>query len=297
MATEEDAAALSLDPDLQARAEAELNEPATLEAKCERVAALRSLIAALPSAEDRLQDVSARNLVRFLRASKYRMERAVERAKDYARFFAQNRELDNLRPAEEFASSFAAAVQVWHNLHPSLEGRVVVCIFPGRALPLITQETVKASPRILLRFNVWLFDRLSFDQRIQVCGLVLLNTFADAGLPRGRVSLGDLANVQERRMAFKFFGILSLRLHRALIFEEPALLSFIWWVVKAFVSSKIRQRFVLNGRNYGAVDAVLGSEARALLDEPFRSLGAAGGASVHPPAEASWMRSQLSLPQ
>lgn len=296
MATEEDAAALFLEPELQARAEAELNEPATPEAKCERVAALRSLIAALPSAEDRLQDVSARNLVRFLRASKYRMERAVERAKDYARFFAQNRELDNLRPAEEF-EIFTAAVQVWHNLHPSLEGRVVVCIFPGRALPLITQEMVKASPRLLLRFNVWLFDRLSFDQRIQVCGLVLLNTFADAGLPRGRVSLGYLVNVQERRMTFKFFGILSLRLHRALIFEEPALLSVIWWVVKAFVSSKIRQRFVLNGKNYGAVDAVLGSEARALLDEPFRSLGAAGSASVHPPGEASWMRSQLSLPQ
>jgi len=285
-------AELVLDAELQAQAEAEIGEPCTIEEKRARLSELRNKIAELP-VDDRIKDTSADNLVRFLRSSKYRLPKALERTVDYARFFSRNRDdLSNVNPSEEFAV-LKDLVVVYRDL-PGVAGRVVVCLFPKKAAPLIPAETLKSNPRILLRFNVWMFERLSRDRQVQVRGLILLNSFADAGLSPG-ISISSLVNMSERRLAFSFFSIMGFRLHCAMVFEEPTFLTWFWWAIKVFVSAKIRDRFMLNGTNYAKVDEVLGPEVRQRLPEPFKSLGKVGFGSPLESSQPSWVLEQLSL--
>lgn len=285
----DEATELALEPGLQAKAEAEIGEPSTLERKLERLNEFRRLINEIPE-EDRIRDTSARNLVRFLRSSKYNLEKAVRRTIDYTRFFAKNRELDNMRPDQEFVV-LKDLMLVLRDL-PGQNGRVVVCIYPKLSLSRITPEIIQRNPRILLRANVWMFERLSLDKQVQVCGLVILNSFCDVGVTL-QISLSQLVNISERRLAFAFFGIMGFRLNKAMIFQEPTFLTWFWFIIKQFVTSKIRDRFSLNGDDYSRIDAVLGSDLRQHLPEPFHSLNTVPvDASVFA-SRPSWVLQQI----
>ena len=286
---DDDAAALVLEAALQAQAEAEIGEPATLEGKRAQLAELRRRIAALPRTQDRLQDTSARNLVRFLRLSKHKMDKAVGRTVEYARFFASNHaHLGGMQPEAELPV-FRNLVQVLEDV-PGTEGRVVVCLFPKLAVSNITAAMLAQNPRILLRMNVWVFERLSLDVRVQVRGLILLNSFRDADTAAA-VPLSQLANLSERRLAFQFFSLMGFRLKVAMVFEEPAFLSWAWFIIKQFTSAKVRERFLLCGTDYARLDAVLGEAARRHLPEPFKSLGAS--AAVVGGERPSWILEQI----
>lgn len=281
---------LELEPALQAKAEAEIGEPSTLEGKLECLNSFRRLISEIPSEVDRIRDTSARNLVRFLRSSKYNLEKALGRTIDYTRFFAKNRELDNLRPEQEFVV-LQDLMQVFRDL-PGQNGRVVVCLYPKLALSRITEDIIKSNPRLLLRANVWMFERLSLDKQVQVCGLIVLNSFCDVGVTL-QISLSQLVNISERRLAFSFFGIMGFRLGVAMIFQEPTFLTWFWFIIKQFVSAKIRDRFSLNGGDYSRIDAVLGSDLRQHLPEPFHSLNTVPVDASAFASRPSWVLQQI----
>ena len=268
----------------------ELGEPESIEGKLGEVRKLRTRVLQLPET-DQLKDLSSSNLIRFLRLSKFREDKALQSIVEYVKFFKTNKDLHEIEPQKEFNFKILDVLKIYFDI-PEMKGKVVACLFPKRALPHITPEMHSANPRLLLRFNVWMFDVLSRQKQIQVCGVVLLNSFADAGLPAPPVSLSKLVNITERKLVFQFFSILSIRLQAGLVFDEPSLFTWIWYVVKHFVSKKIRDRFSLNGSNYAAIDESIGREVRVQLDEPFRSLGVNGGVTVEPPA-SPWLAGQI----
>jgi len=287
---ENDDTDLTLEPSLQLRAEAEIGEPSSIEDKRARVAELRELIQGGDCG-----DTSCRNLIRFLRLSKFDCARAFERIKDYRKFFQNNRDVANLDPENEFREAFKDLINVYHDL-PGAEGRVVLCLFPKLALARITPEMVKQNPRILLRANVWMFDRLSFDTKVQVCGIIIFNSFSDFGAHRTKnptISLSQLVNITERRLAFNFFSILGFRLKVAMVFEEPYFLTWFWFVIKQFVKSKIRQRFMLNGPDYSKIDEFFPPELRRSLPEPLCSLGTSQ-LQAPAPTNDSWFLREIS---
>jgi hypothetical protein len=53
-----------------------------------------------------------------------------------------------------------------------------------------------------------------------------------------------------------------MRLARALIFEQPFLMNTIFFLVKPFLSPKIRERFQLCGNDYSFLDEVIGDKTR-----------------------------------
>ena len=270
----------------------EIGEPESIEDKLSEVRKLRARVLQLPEREQ-LKDLSASNLIRFLRLSKFREDEVLRIIIEYVRFFKANKDLHDIKPHEEFNFDILDVLKIYSDI-PEMKGKVVVCVFPRRALPHITPEIHAANPRLLLRFNVWMFDVLSRQKQIQVCGMVLLNSFADAGLP-APVSLSKLVNISERKLVLAFFSILSIRLQAALVFDEPPLFTWIWYVVKHFVQKKIRDRFSLNGGNYTALDESIGREVRLQLDEPFRSLGEKGGKTADPQA-SPWLAGQIGQP-
>ena len=294
---ENDDSDLTLEPSLQLRAEAEIGEPSSIEGKRAKVAELRELIAqgGCEGGDRRLGETSSRNLIRFLRLSKFDCARAFERIKDYRNFFHNNRDVDNLDPENEFREAFKDLIHVYHDL-PGAEGRVVLCLFPKLALARITPEMVKQNPRILLRANVWMFDRLSFDTKVQVCGIIIFNSFSDFGTHRTKnptISLSQLVNIKERRLTFNFFSILGFRLKVAMVFEEPYFLTWFWFVIKQFVKSKIRERFMLNGPDYAKIDEIFPQELRRSLPEPLCSLGTSQ-LQAPVPINDSWFLREIS---
>jgi hypothetical protein len=64
-----------------------------------------------------------------------------------------------------------------------------------------------ASPRVMLRFNVWMFERLSKDPEIQVNGVIIVNTFAGMTL-FDNIKMNGMAPMSDQVIAvFKYLFI------------------------------------------------------------------------------------------
>lgn len=279
---------LQLDELLQSIAEKEINEPSNIDAKRVQIAELRRRIFLQSNAANRIRDTGTKSLIRFLRSSKFNIDKALSKTIEYERFYTNNKlSLEGIVPSTEFPP-FRDLVHVHRDLLLDQGRQVIVCLFPKMALPNITHEMIQSNPRILMRFNIWLLERLSYDHQIQVCGLVLLNSFCETGLPIS-VTLQQLASLAERRAVLGFFNILNFRLKAACVFEEPAFLSWLWFILKRFMSFKIQSRFHLCGRDYSRVDIAVGPGVREHLGEPYISSGSQKFNPAPIPINESWV--------
>ena len=275
---------------LQAIAEAELHEPATREGKLAAIIALRSVIAALPTGDpDRATDTSDCTLLRWLRAAKFDNAKALQKTRDYTKWWRANGSaLANIDPKCADFACFHNFVRVLRGVD-ALSGKVVVCLTPKKALSAMTPKAA-AHPNLFMRFQVWMLERLASDLQVQVCGMVMFNSFHGLTLYDGW-TMQSLVGIAERRVVLGYFTILGVRLHAAMIFEEPLVIRWLFPIVRQFMSRKLRERLSLNGGRYEALDEVV---PREQLPEPFCSGGRKGLGEGDQPGQ-NWVAEQVAL--
>lgn len=141
----------------------------------EKLKELRQAIKNLTE-EDRIKDLADANLIRFLRTNKFNVDEAIQSTIKYKKFYNSYGDILSNLKGEEF-TEMSNFFQILPNKDE--KGRVIVLLRPKLAVQNMSNEKLALNPRILLRFNVWLFERLSRDVHVQVAGLVILNTFKD----------------------------------------------------------------------------------------------------------------------
>lgn len=289
---------------LQTIAEAEIREPPTREGKIAAIEELRSSLESQSQATPPVsslitpprRDLSDGNLLRWLRASKFDQAKAIDKLNQHAAFYATHAQalvgLDSAPGSGEF-ECFEKFLQLVRGVE-GMQGRVVVCLCPKKAVSRMSKAHVASHPHLLLRFNVWMLERLALDTQVQICGLVVLNSFHALTLYEGW-TLQSIVSISERRVVLGFFSILGFRLQAAMLFEEPLVINLIFSLVRQFMSAKLRDRLSLNGSRYAAIDAVLPEGARQQLPEPFRSGGKAGFGPADEAEGEGWVAAQIRL--
>ena len=250
----EEYTSLNLPKDLNDKAISELNEPNTIDERNSITNSFRERIMAVPQ-EDRYKDVSDISLIRFLRASKYNMDKATEMTINVTKFYKQyHNELKDINPTIEFndISRFLTVLK-----QHDRDGRVVVVLQPGHVVKIITPEFRNKYPYAFLRFRVWLFERLSWDYNVQVNGIVLLASFHGITL-YDALSLKQIAPLSHHRAVFQYLHFLGLRFGGAYLFEAPTIVHFFLLSVKQFMSHKMATRFHLCGNNYNKCNDIVG---------------------------------------
>lgn len=242
---------LQLSPELAALAQEQLGE--TNEVRAAALVELRQKISELPNQSDRIEDVSDKNLIRFLRSRKFDVDRALKQTVEYRHFYAKYaEELKDMKKEEFLMFGKFLTVLKEHDK----EGRVVIVMHPKAAISIFTKEFILENPYAMIRFNIWMFDRLSFDPEVQVCGLVIINTFSKLTM-WDQMTMSGMAPMSHQTDTFKFFQILGFRFGGAYIFEQPFIFNIIWAIASPFMSEKIRSRFNLCGSDYNRLANVV----------------------------------------
>lgn len=254
----------------------------TTELRKESLLELRDRIKELPL-NDQLDDTSDKSLIRFLRFRKYDLEKSLQGTIDLKHFNDKHSSILNNLKGDEFLQ-FEKFLVVLEQTDSN--GRVIVIMQPAKGVKLFTPELLKANPRAMLRFNVWMFERLSHDPRIQVHGMIVINTFKNLTF-WDQIAMNNMAPMSDQLDTFKYFQILGIRFSGAYIFEEPSFFDLIWFLVKPFLSNKIKERFHLCGSNYDILKT---------LFEDIKILPTIlGGLLDDDNITYSWLRSQIEL--
>lgn len=263
---------LSLPPHLAEIAQRDFGE--TAETRTLALAELRIRINALPEKE-RLVDMSDVNLVRFLRNRKYNMDRVVATTIAYTKFRADHAELYNIDP--QAILKFDGVFKLMMGSAPDY--RVIFTVTPKKIVTLFTEEFMKAHPQFLLRFNIWSFERVSMMPAAQVCGIMSVLSFMDFSM-WDNVALARMVNVQDRVQAFTFLtSCLGMKVKGLFVFEAPMLVQGIFTIISTFMSSKLRDRIHLGGKNYSILQEHFKDNLDAL---PVAFGGTAPNAAVAP---------------
>ena len=185
----------NLTAELQAFAFEEFGE--TIDSRTKGLFDLRQLIANLPE-KDRIIDISDKNLLRFLRARKYDLDATLKSVIQYHHFMSSHESiLSNIQRNEitDF-SDFLTVVR-----EPGPRGKLIVIMRPALGIPLFTIELLKANPRVMFRYNFWLFERISHDPYAQICGLILINSFKGLGF-WGQMKMSSMAPISDQFATF-----------------------------------------------------------------------------------------------
>ena len=240
---------------------AERNYGETTERRVSLLKEMRDRIQALPEEKDKLKDLSDENLIRFLRCRKFDLDRAVKLAVDAKHFYDKNAEvLKNLDGKESimFDGELDNFFQVYRNVDEG--GKVVAVVRSSRLVKVFQTELgakiLRENPNAMLRFLVWLFHNLCRDPHVQVGGLVMLNSFSECSFYES-MSFANVMTVPQRGILIKHLNICGIRMKGMLIFEEPSIISALFFILKQFMSEKLKKRVQFCGSQYGAIRKVI----------------------------------------
>lgn len=221
---------------------------------------LKTRLEALPE-EDRLHDLSDQNLIRFLRCRKFDLERTVKMATDAKHFYDKNAEvLGGLNGKESimFDNNYDNFFQIYRNVDST--GKVVAVLRPSRLIAAASTDigvkVLGESPNALLRILIWLFHNLSLDPSVQVGGLVMLTSFNECSF-FDCVSFVNIMTVSHRAILIQHLQICGIKMKGMRIFEEPQIASALFFVLKQFMTEKLRDRISFCGYEYGKVKEVV----------------------------------------
>eukprot|EP01038_Epipyxis_sp_PR26KG_P009065 gene9065-12227_t len=210
---------------------------------------LKRRIAELPEESDKLVDTSNKNLLRFLRSRKYDMDKCLDSCVQWQKFYNKHHEiLKNI--SKDSLDVFSKFIQV--KREPGDKGRVVLIMRPATGLKLFTSELKKLYPRIMLQYNYWMFENLSFDPQVQVNGLIVINSFKNMTFA-DQMSMSSMAPMTDHIETFLHFQILGMRFKGAFIMEQPVFMTWLWFFLRPFMTEKVKSRFHLCGNNYDAI--------------------------------------------
>jgi hypothetical protein len=142
----------TLPAELRTIAEVQLHE--NEQSKFIALEKLKDLISKI-SVDDRIDDQSDVNLIRFLRSKKFDVDRALKATIAYRRFYnSHGAALKDLK-AEEFVK-ISPYLTILSDKDP--EGRTILAMQPKNGLNIFSPEYLVDNPRALLRANVWIFE-------------------------------------------------------------------------------------------------------------------------------------------
>ena len=240
LATSQDT--IELSPALAEIALQEFGE--TNEARSQAILQLRERIAALPNEDDRLVDTSDINLIRFIRSRKYNLDRALDCTIKYQHFLKKHHHQVHNITAEEIRLFKDAMIVIEEE---GDDGRVIAYV---RVKKVIEQhDELKSIPHFLLRIRYFLFERISYNPRAQICGILLIFSAQELSL-WDQMTLPKLSPVSDHQAAMEHFQLLGTRFKGAFILNEPSFLTWLWYIIQHVLSEKIRSRFRLCGRNH-----------------------------------------------
>ena len=223
---------------------------------------LRERIEALPES-DRLSDTSDANIIRFIRSRKYDIAKALESSIKYKHFLDKNPDVVNQPPG--LKKLVLLSKDFLEVIRDGVAGKVYVCMRPKKGVSLFTPELKREYPRAMMIINFWMFDTLSKMPQCQIAGMVILNSFANLTL-MDNIALQNMAPMSGQVATFQLFSILGTRLKGAFIFEQPFLMTAIWFLARPFMSAKVQSRFHLCGSNY---EIMLKIVDKGILPEDF----------------------------
>jgi len=277
---------INLSPELEAIAFSEFGE--TNELRDSSLIELRQRIQALPDVSDRLVDSSDRSLIRFLRSRKFDIEKAFESTVELQKFnnkyneFVTNITYDHLR----YISHFLSVIR-----EPLPSGRIILILRPIEAIKYFTEERRKKYPKLTIMVHIWIHQQISFDPNAQICGLVIVNNF-DGLTFWNQINLSKMASVSDQIIIYQHFQIIGTRFKGTFLLNQPQFLSLIWFMVKSFVSEKIKSRVFFCGSDYSLMQKMIGEQNISLLP---KSLG--GELEDNNPCVSEWGNNLISLLQ
>jgi hypothetical protein len=268
---------LEMPPDIQRVAFEEFGE--TVEKRQQSLEEFRNRLLQFPE-DQRLEDFSDKSLIRFIRGSKYNMEKAVKRATEYQKFRKDHPEW--FHPTQEEIVIYCSLANIMNQVDEKL--RRIITVIPSLGLQNITPEFMSKYPEALTRFPVWIFDQLSHDPYAQVAGVVLIITGKNLSM-WDSFKMSKLSTVQHNVEAIRFLtNCAPLRLKQVLFFEEPMLIIVVWRIVSLFLTEKLKNRFIFCGADYSRLaNYVDVSNLPAIL----------GGTQVDDQAQENWILTQL----
>lgn len=199
--------------------------------------------------------MSDANLIRFLRARKYDMDKAVASTSKFHKFCIKHQTAIGAQPGVPLKDLVLLCDKFLEVFRDGPAGKVYVVMRPALGIKKFTPELKKSNPRAMMQINFWMFDYLSKDPQAQIAGLCICNTFADLGF-QGQMALQNMAPMSDQTATFELFNILGTRLKGAFIFEQPVLMNVIWFLARPFMSKKIQDRFHLCGKDYDQLKTV-----------------------------------------
>lgn len=245
-----------LSPDLAALAEKNFGE--TDEKRRLFLEEMRTILES-KSEEDRLKDLSDRNLVRFLRCRKFDVTRAVKMAVDAKRFYNKHADLLKGVNGKEGDDIFNEENESFWQIYRDVDdaGRVIIVLRPSRMVSNERgMEKMGEGPATMVRFLVHLFHHICHDPHVQVGGLILLNSFSDCNFFQS-LGFANTMTMDQRKIFIQHMQLCGIRIKGMYIFEEPMIISSIFFIVKQFLSEKVRNRVSFCGAEYGIVDEVV----------------------------------------
>lgn len=203
---------------------------------------LRNLILALPE-DERITDISDRSLIRFIRSRKYNLERALEFTVKYHEFQKKYAHLLNNFTADEI---MVIKDMVMLIEEPEIFGKAILIVTPSRGFHHMTKERIRDNPHMTFRNNYFIFEELSHHPRVQICGLFAVTNFHGLSF-WDQMTLSNMTPFSDHMATFNHFHALGVRLKGTFIIEQPTMLSWLWFLMRPFMSEKLQKRFHLCG--------------------------------------------------
>lgn len=268
---------LSLDhfPELKLAAAERLGE--TEEKVMSALLELRIALGKLPR-EDQPSSMDDAYLLRFLRARKFRVEEACQVIRNAAVFERDHPQwFSNVR-GEEFRALYQRGfMRVLQRRDKG--GRRVSLLLPTR-MPgpeLLNGDT-------MMRWNVWSLGRMAKDPYFCVLGASILENFDGFSFRQAMAMNSNLPSGVMRKNFHYVQRCAAYRLGAIVVVNQPTYMSFMWAIVRPFMSAKMRSRVHL-----------LGSDLKKLheLMDPADLPPEFGGTSTEDPM--AWFEEQIAL--
>ena len=138
----------------------------TDETRASKLMEFRELIQKHPH-HDKI-DCSDLNLIRYLRGKKFNIEKALVTITNAIDFYAEHPAWTNDLKTSEF-EIFASVVKILNQRDK--ENRIVMFFKASKFIKLFTSKFIRNNPCAMVRFNVYLIERLSHNYDVQVRAL------------------------------------------------------------------------------------------------------------------------------
>ena len=147
-------------------------------------------------------DTSDVNLLRYLRGKKFNIEKTLKTIENVIQFNHEHPTWTHNLTQNEFIV-FNSVVKIL-NIRDK-ENRVIVFFKASEFIKHFTTEFIETNPRAMIRFNVFLINKLSHNSDIQIYGMIMIGSFSDFTF-WDSAKLATIAPVNERLGFFKYIS-------------------------------------------------------------------------------------------